>query len=177
MLITPCRTVTAPAPLDVSTRSGVCRWRVAARAMLAAACTTTGAMMLACSSVSQSVSDLASVRGTYTLRTVDGTPLPTHFVPFDDAERTAVRLDSGRVTFDSEGEVRGAWHGSAESGDAKSRVLQGTYVQDGMRVLIHTGTGLPPDTGEVSGKTLTVRAQFYRQPSREPYVIVMTYER
>lgn len=150
--------------------------RIVARARLIALRTSAGATLLACSVV-QSGHDSASVRGRYTLRTVDGAPLPAHFAPFEDARGTAVRLDSGRVGFDRDGGVSGAWHGSAESEFAVLRVVQATYVQDGSRVLIHTVTGSPPDTGEVSGKTLTVRAQFYRPPSRERYVVVMTYER
>lgn len=153
--------------------------RVAGRALLAGALAVAGAVLLACGGRgSRTVHESAGVRGaTYALRAVDGTPLPTHFAPvaYPQAD-TNVRMDSGRVTFDREGRARGAWYGTGES-QSLSQVFSAAYVEDGARVLIYRHGGSAPDTGEVSGKTLTVRAQFFRQPTRERYVVVMTYER
>lgn len=114
----------------------------------------------------------------YVLRAVDGTPLPAHFAPLAHLPGdTNVRLDSGRVTFNSDGQVLGAWYVTGGSQYAAAQVFHAAYVQDGARVLIYGGGGSVPDTGEVSGKTLTVRAQFFQQPSRERHVVVMRYER
>jgi hypothetical protein len=56
-------------------------------------------------------------------------------------------------------------------------VFQATYTEEGTRLLLDGGTGVPPDTAQLAGDTMTVRAQFYRLPARERYVVVMTYLR
>lgn len=151
-------------------------WRYACRSGHAVARGMVAVALLACSP-GYSASNPADVRGrTYKLRAVDGDSLPARFTPFEDVRGAGAVLDSGRVSFDRNGQVRGAWQGTGDSDNAMSRVFHGTYVQEGSHVLIQTAPGAPPDTGEVSGSTLTVRAQFYRQPSRQRFVVVMIYE-
>lgn len=111
------------------------------------------------------------------LRAVDGMTLPVVFRPFDDARGGTARLDSGRMAFDREEGVRAAWHGTGDTDYALLRVFQGSYIEDGARLVIYPARNAIPDTGEVSGRTLTVRAQFTRRLSGERYVVVMTYER
>jgi hypothetical protein len=57
-----------------------------------------------------------------------------------------------------------------------AQVFHGTYVQDGARVLIYTAGRSAPDTGEVSGRTLTVR-RLLPLAAQQPSLVVMTYER
>lgn len=155
--------------------------RVLGRAVLAAALAAAITASLACGGrPSPSVNESSRVRGaTYRLRAVDGAPLPTRFAPLETPQVPAVQLDSGRITFHADGRAAGAWHGTNEvAGVATATVFQAAYAQDGARVLIYSrGDDVAPDTAEVSDKTMTVRAQFFRPPSRERYVVVMTYAR
>ena len=134
---------------------------------------------LACSGQqSVSANQSSHVRGTaYRLRAVDGALLPTRFTPLEDPQRaSAVRIDSGQITFHADGTATGEWHATGKMVDA-SKLFKAAYVERGARVLINTGDDAPPDTADVLDNTMTVRAQFYRPPSRERYVVVMTYAR
>lgn len=133
---------------------------------------------LACSQRSVSSNASSQVRGaTYRLRAVDGALLPARFAPLDDPQlASAARIDSGRIAFQADGRATGAWHGTGET-VGFSKVFQADYTEDGARVLIHTGDGVPPDTADIADNTMTVRAQFVHPRSRERYVVVMQYEK
>jgi len=121
---------------------------------------------------------LSHVRGaTYRLRAVDGALLPTRLAPMEDPQSAQpVRLESGQITFQADGRATGELNGAGELA-AVTRIFAGAYVEEGARVLIYANGDVAPDTAAVSDDTITVRAQFFRSPSRERSVAVMTYTR
>ena len=150
--------------------------RTVMRRLLAATLAGATVASLSCSGQSASTNGSSLVRGkTYRLRAVDGAVLPTRFAPLEDAPPfQTVRLDSGRITFKADGRASGAWKGTSEAA-VVSRVFEGEYAEDGGRVLIYGNGSAVPDTADVSDGTMTVRAQFFRVPSGERYVVVMSY--
>ena len=132
----------------------------------------------ACSGHSMSTDALSHVRGaTYRLRAVNGALLPTRFAPMEDPQSAQpVRLESGQITFQADSRATGELNGAGELANV-TRIFAGTYVEEGARVLIYANGDVAPDTAVVADDTITVRAQFFRLPSRERSVMVMTYTR
>jgi hypothetical protein len=132
---------------------------------------------VACSGNVTSSDASSRVRGaTFTLHAVDGALLPARFAPMEASPAgTVVRIEAGQLTFGLDGRASGQWRGTGELASISS-IFLGTYVEDGARVLISAGADAP-DTAVVFDDIMTVRAQFFREPSRERYVVAMTYVR
>lgn len=165
-------------PSCMTSRCGGRPARRVRHALLAGMVTLAG--LAACGGGDPASPSPPQVRGaTYTLRTVGGAALPVRFEPEDDP-RGAInkQLQAGQIAFGTDGRTLGQWSGVGDSAVTWSVDFIYGYAQDGARVLIRSyGDDYAPDTATVSGNTLTVRAQFFRRPSLERYVLVMEYTR
>lgn len=95
-----------------------------------------------------------------------------------EPREAGLRLGARGREFGNDGRTLGAWFGEGDGGVTSVIEFIYGYRQDGARVLIRSyGDDYAPDTATVAGTTLTVRAQFFRRPSVEPYVLVMRYVR
>ena len=133
----------------------------------------------ACGGDSTGVETPRVAGATYTLESVAGAEVPARFEPCDDPEGIFnARITSGFIRFGTDGRATAEQQCIGEEDVTHLITFNGPYRQEGERVLIETyGDDAPPDTGIVSGNTLTVRAQFGRESTRERYVVPMVYMR
>ncbi len=115
----------------------------------------------------------------FTLQTVNGSALPARFEPADvPGEIDDALITGATMAFLGAGRVDVSEDYVTPNGLTDEYAYRATFIQSGTRVLIYSyGTDFPPDTGVVSGNTLTVRAQFYRETEADRYVLAMIYRR
>lgn len=116
----------------------------------------------------------------FLLQSVNGTRLPARFEPADiPGEVDDALILAALIGFDANGFVEGTEdHQSNAGADTVIGALayRERYTSEGNSVLIYAYQNLaPPDTGLLTGRSLVIRAQFYRGAARERYVLAMEY--
>lgn len=143
------------------------------------------ALLGACGGDSTGVTRIPQVAGaTYDLRSAGGASLPTDFEDCNDPPEgiTDAQITSGGIQFGTTGRLAGFYLCDAAAGGNRIPVLiefNYRFQQDGAQVLINRfGDDFAPDTGTVSGDSLTVRAQFFGAPgAQQRFVVPLVYVR